>query len=110
MNDVKVSVFVAADFSMTPGPRNRSEGEFSGEQFLDEILRPRYKEAREKGLRLFVDLDGAEGYATSFLEAAFGGLSREFPANEILACLDLKSDEEPYLLDEINEYIKDARA
>jgi hypothetical protein len=54
-------------------------------------------------------LDGTAGYATSFLEAAFGGLAREFGKDTVLDCLKFKSDEEPYLIDEIKGYIKDVQ-
>ena len=47
-----------------------------------------------------VDLDGTEGYATSFLEATFGGLAREFDAAEINRVIKFKSDDEPFLIQE----------
>jgi STAS-like domain of unknown function (DUF4325) len=56
-----------------------------------------------------VDLDGTEGYATSFLEATFGGLAREFVATDILKIITLKSEDEPFLIDEVRGYIADAR-
>lgn len=99
---------IAKDFSRTPGPRKISEGKYSGEDFL-KMLEPRYVDARGKGTKLLVDLDGAAGYATSFLEAAFGGLARKYPAAEILETIAFKSDDEPDLIDEIHEYIRDAR-
>ena len=105
---VKV-VSIAKEFSSTPGPRARDEGDFSGDQFLEEVLRPAYAQAVKEGSTLIVDLDGTEGYATSFLEATFGGLAREFDAAEILRVVTFKSDDEPYLIDEIKGYIADAR-
>jgi hypothetical protein len=54
-------------------------------------------------------LDDTAGYATSFLEAAFGGLAREYPIDEVLATLEFTSADEPYLPEEIREYIKEAR-
>ena len=105
-----MNLIVATEFSDTPGPRTREEGDFSGELFLDEFLRPRYQEAVKTGDTLLVDLDGTEGYATSFLESAFGGLSREFGADKVLKVIRLKSDDEPYLVEEITNYIKEAKA
>ena len=99
---------VAKDFSRTPGPRRRAEGKFSGEEFLD-MLKKRYVEAVENKSVLIIDLDGAAGYATSFLEAAFGGLAREFDQEEVQQTLQIKSDEEPDLIDEIGRYITEAR-
>jgi hypothetical protein len=100
---------IAKDFSDTPGPRSREEGEFSGDQFLQDLLRPMYLKAKEKKEELTVDLDGTEGYATSFLEAAFGGLAREFASEEIFGVIRFKCDDEPYLEEEIKRYIKEAR-
>ena len=99
---------VARDFSRTPGPRRRTEGKFSGEEFLV-LLKTRYVEAVETKAVLIIDLDGAAGYATSFLEAAFGGLAREFDPEEVQRTLKIKSDEEPDLVDEIKSYIAEAR-
>jgi hypothetical protein len=100
---------IAKEFSETPGPRARDEGDFSGDQFLEDVLRPAYVQAVKEGSILIVDLDGTEGYATSFLEATFGGLAREFDAAEILRVITFKSDDEPFLIGEIKGYIADAR-
>jgi hypothetical protein len=97
------------EFSETPGPRAREEGPFSGDEFLATVLRPAYLQAREDGENLLVDLDGTEGYATSFLEATFGGLAREFEARDILKTISFKSEDEPFLINEIKGYIFEAR-
>jgi STAS-like domain of unknown function (DUF4325) len=99
---------VAKEFSETPGPRAREEGDWSGEQFLDEILAPKFEQAVREGTTLMVNLDGTEGYATSFLESAFGGLARRHSAKQVLEVLRFKSDDEPYLIDEIKKYVNDA--
>jgi hypothetical protein len=59
---------------------------------------------------LLIDLDDAEGYATSFLEEAFGGLARKYGAKAVLELLSFKSEDEPLLVDEIILYINDANA
>jgi hypothetical protein len=102
-------ISVAKDFSETPGPRVPEEGDYSGLQFLHDLLRPKYLKAIEDHTTLTIDLDGTEGYATSFLEAAFGGLAREFDASDVLKVIQFKSNDEPYLVQEIIKYMKDAR-
>jgi hypothetical protein len=97
------------DFSATPGHRSREDGPFSGDQFLDEVLRPSYEQALSSKQKLFVDLDGTAGYATSFLEASFGGLAREHDIQEVLGNVEFKSEAEPYLPEEIRGYIRSAR-
>jgi hypothetical protein len=101
---------IASDFATAPGPRRRSEGRHSGEQFREELLAPQVREALKKREELTVDLDGTAGYGTSFLEEAFGGLLRidGFSIQELKSVLRLISNEEPDLLDEIEEYISDA--
>jgi hypothetical protein len=109
MNLPQLMIRVASEFSETPGPRSRDEGDYSGQQFLEEILRPRFEEARNTKQKLIIDLDGTDGYATSFLESAFGGLARIYEPREIIETIALKSNEEPYLVMEIKQYIKEAR-
>lgn len=100
---------VAKEFSSVPGPRSRDEGPFSAEQFLDELLHPKFDLAESAGETLLVDLDGGCGYATSFLEEAFGGLARKLSSSErVLNILRIKSDEEPYLQDDVTKYVREA--
>jgi hypothetical protein len=98
---------VAREFSETPGARNATDGPFSGEQFLEQLLDPRFERALKAGGQLLVNLDGTAGYATSFLEAAFGGLARHHGAAAVRRVLLLKTEEEPYLEAEIMKYIDD---
>ena len=59
---------------------------------------------------LFIDLDGTAGYGTSFLEEAFGGLIREdrFSYDVITSTVEYKSDEEEYLIEDTQAYLKEA--
>ena len=102
---------IAKEFSTTPGPRHESEGPFSGEIFRKNTLAPLVKKAINENQILTIDLDGTEGYGTSFLEEAFGGLIRSehisFKALE--EHLNYISIEEPYLIDDIHEYLNDAK-
>lgn len=102
-------IAIAKDFSDTPGPRSKVEGDFSGEDFLDKLLLPAYEQAVAEDGALLIDLDGTEGYATSFLESAFGGLARKFPPEEVLSRITFKADDEPSLVDEIRKYVLEAR-
>jgi len=66
-------ITIAKDFSPFPAGRYVSDGPNSGERFRDEILYPALKESSS----VTVDMDGALGYGSSFLEEAFGGLIRK---------------------------------
>ncbi|WP_424964065.1 STAS-like domain-containing protein [Ekhidna sp.] len=105
-----IEIKISTDFSLTPGPRYIHEGKNSGEKFRKEVLFPKMKEALAKKISITVNLDGTDGYGTSFLEESFGGLIRnnELDYKEIMANLTLISDEEEYLIDDVHEYLKDA--
>jgi hypothetical protein len=110
MNVAEKTIYlnVANDFSRTPGPRFHTEGKYSGEEFREKILKRLFQQAISDGATLHIDLDGGYGYATSFLEEAFGGLAREFPADQVLRTLSFKSEEEPYLVGDIQGFIRKA--
>ena len=103
-----VTVNVAKEFSLYPGERYRKHGPHSGEAFREELLEPRFKQALEQGQKLLVNLDGTDAYGTSFLEEAFGGLARQYGAQEVLARLELQTLDEPLLEYEIETYIRNA--
>ena len=101
-----INVSIAKDFSKTPGSRYKKEGDFSGEQFFEEILDPAFAKAIIENKKIIVDLDGTVGYGTSFLEEIFGGLARKYTSKKVLDILEVKSEEEDYLKKDIDEYIK----
>ena len=105
-----LTINIAGEFSKTPGGRYRAEGPFSGEQFREELLLPRFDEAVRQQVQLYVDLDGGYGYPSSFLEEAFGGLTRlKKSAALVENAIVFNSTEEPYLVDDVLRYIRDAR-
>jgi STAS-like domain of unknown function (DUF4325) len=65
-------VNIARDFSRSPAGRYESDGPYSGEAFRERWLRP----ALDGSDEVRVELDGALGFGSSFLEEAFGGLVR----------------------------------
>jgi hypothetical protein len=103
-------IIIARDFTRIPGPRYKDEGDFSGQFFREAILAPQIAKAISEGGKLRVVLDGTEGYGTSFLEEAFGGLIREDKMNyqEICDALELVSTESEDLVREIEKDLLDA--
>ena len=67
-----IEIHIAEDFSRVPAGRYRNDGPRSGEAFRRDHLAPALREAD----KVVVHLDGVEGYGSSFLEEAFGGLVR----------------------------------
>lgn len=107
MESIKISI--ANDFSKTPGPRYIKEGSFSAELFLRDILDEKFKEALEINKKIIFDLDGTLGYATSFLEETFGGLARKYGSEKVESIIEVNSMEEPWLIDDIKNYIEDVK-
>jgi len=103
-----IKINIAEDFSETPGARYRSDGDFSGQEFFEDILEAKYLKL-ENNDKLLINLDGTDGYATSFLDEAFGGLARKYGKTKILRCIKFESDEEPILIEEIKTYIDEAK-
>lgn len=101
-----ISINIAQDYTKTPGGRFIKEGEFSGEDFREKLLKPKYEEAIQKGSNLEINLDGGYGYGSSFLEESFGGLVRELGTIDI-SKIDIVSEEEPQLVIDVKKYITD---
>lgn len=91
MSTIRISV--ASDFSPFPAGRYRADGPFPGEVFRDEKLIP----ALQVNDEVIVDLDGANGYGSSFLEEAFGGLVRSgFSESDLRRRLKIESSRQSY--------------
>jgi len=104
-----IVIKVSEEFTKTPGARHKTDGNFSGEQFLQELLKPKYEAAIAGSTNLIVDLDGGYGYATSFLEESFGGLARDVGISDVQKNVSFVSEDEPGLVDEIEKYIANAK-
>ena len=96
-----MNINICKDYTDTPGGRYISQGEFSGEDFRNKLLKPKYLEAVEKNEKLKIDLDGGYGYGSSFLEEDY---------KQALEIIQIKSNDEPSLIEDITKYIKDAIA
>lgn len=105
----RVVISMKTDFCLTPGPRYRREGEHSGEEFRIKILEPKFEQILLEKKKLIIDLDGTFGYGTSFLEEVFGGLARKYGNINIMDHLEIVSEEEPYLIADIEKYTTEAR-
>jgi hypothetical protein len=105
-----VRVSICSDFNERPGGRFPWEGPNSGEEFREKVLVHRYREARDSGANLIVDLDGTSGYASSFLEEAFGGMIRKRYAekDDLLRRLTILSGAQPKWVQRVERYIRQA--
>jgi|1186.fasta_scaffold1117858_1 hypothetical protein len=102
---MKTEINVGRDFSPVPAGRRKEDGPFSGESFRERFL----TDAIRNNVKVTVDLSGTEGYGSSFLEEAFGGLVRELglPAHKIRSLLKLETKDPRFrsYVDEAYSYL-----
>ena len=102
---------IAEEYTTTPGARYKKDGAFSGEDFREKYLEPLFASGDRSPIT--INLDGTMGYATSFLEESFGGLVRKFgdkyTNKDVLDRFIFISNEEPACVNEIEQYILEAR-
>lgn len=92
MEEILIKV---ADFTEYPDVRYIEQDEKSGEEYYYEIIKPNFDTALAKKKILCVDLDNTAGYASSFLDEAFGNLVYDFEYVKIIMHLKLISIQEP---------------
>ena len=108
ISDPKFTIYVR-DFTSTPGPRMIQDGPHSGEEFRDKHLLPKFQKAVEEGVCLNVILEETKGYASSFLEEAFGGLIRKgCRKKDVKKYLKNHSTDRPWYVCEVRRYIDQA--
>lgn len=74
---------IAKDYSTTLGGRWIKLGYYSGEEFYNNILEPKYLEASKADDKLIIELDGTTGYPSSFLDQSFGELARKYGSENV---------------------------
>lgn len=94
METQKTVTYNIVDFSQSPGPRYCNQGDDSGEMFYHDVLNKIFADAYSSGSKLCVNLDGADGYASSFLDEAFGNLVYDFTAAVVNDRLHIISNDE----------------
>lgn len=105
---IVITLSVAKDYSDTPGGRYITDGPYSGEDFRETVLLPKYEEAVKLGEKLLIDLDGTFGYPSSFRDEAFGGLAKIKGAEAVLRVLEFVSLDQPSLIRDIEKDIRDS--
>ena len=93
--------FSVIDYSQSPGPRYCAQGDDSGEDFYHSKLNALFAEAYKQNAVLVITLDGADGYASSFLDEAFGNLVYDFGEEVVKEHLVIVSNDEEVWLEMI---------
>jgi len=104
--EIKDMIIMKDEFGKTPGSRYTKDGGFSGQKFLDELLRPRFENAVVNVYILLIDLDNVWGYPSSFVSGSFGKLSLEKGSDLLLKHIRFKSRDNPLREDIIIAEIK----
>ncbi|MRS02704.1 DUF4325 domain-containing protein, partial [bacterium] len=102
--DAIIQINIAKDFTRSPGGRKKEDGDFSGEEFREKFLEPAFED-RTNTSKIRIIMDGCYGFPTSFLEESFGGLARKYGKKDVINRIELISEEEPLLIEEIISYI-----
>lgn len=104
MSDIMINV--SQSFTKMPCVRNRDDGDFSGQEFREDVLVP----ALNSGSKVIVDLRGVLALGSSFLDEAFAGLVRNhgFTAKDLHRRLEVKFELQSYI-DDIWRRIDGAR-
>ncbi|WP_289062678.1 STAS-like domain-containing protein [uncultured Zobellia sp.] len=104
-----VEINILTDFSFTPGARDYEDGKESGLEFYEKLLKMKFEEALSQEVKLKVNLDGVEGYPSSFLSESFGLLGNEFGAENVWKNLIIVSNEVPKYIKKIEGYVFEKR-
>jgi hypothetical protein len=100
------TICIATAFSPVPAGRHLTDGPYPGAKFRDEILLP----ALAAYDVVTIDLDGTEGYGSSFLEETFGGLVRKgFSEEQLRRRLRIRSTRQSYE-ERVWNYVRNAAA
>ena len=100
------TIDVASEFSRYPDGRVDADGPFNGAAFRSKLLVPAIAASLISREKVVVRFDGTRGVSSSFLDEAFGGLSRTegFGSADLAELLQLES-EDSSIPAEIKEYI-----
>ncbi|PBQ30547.1 hypothetical protein CNR22_01765 [Sphingobacteriaceae bacterium] len=89
-------ISILNNYSEYPGLRNCNISEHSGEEFYHVVLNKEFKDSFEKSETVQINLDGTGGYASSFLDEAFGNLVYDFSLENVKKYVEIISEEEPH--------------
>ena len=103
-----IIIRISKDYTEEPGGRYKKDGAFSGEEFRETILYPKYREAIQSGEKIQINLDDCYEFPSSFIEEAFGGLARQTKNVNLLNYFEFISEDEPSLVDKIKRCIANA--
>ena len=101
-----IKYLFAKEYSKYPGGRFKKLGEFSGEDFRDEVLRDIF-ESDDKSIE--IDATGViTSFTPSFLDECFGELAKEYGIEKFNQKVKLFSSDNPGLSEKMMYYVERA--
>ena len=94
------------EFTDCPGGRLEIHGEFSGQEFRERFLRP----ALDVYDHVILNLDGAIGFPSSFIDEVFGVLAEQVGYDKLKQKLQINLTDDPLALKEIDDCMLAHRA
>ena len=91
-----ITLNIFEDYSEYTGLRHCNISDNSGEDFYHRVLNSKFKEAYESNQKLVVVLDRVDGYASSFLDEAFGNLVYDYSFEIVKGIVEIISEQEPH--------------
>lgn len=94
----------AKEFSPYPGPRFKDVGEYSGEEFRDDVLEKHFQTNQP----ILLNVDGVLlSFGPSFLSEAFGQIAMKYGFNKFHEIVKVKNDTEKgkFFEKKMNEYV-----
>jgi len=92
---IKDTLIISTEFSRKLGARYKKDGDNSGEEFLEDYLKPRLTKAIAGNYKLKIILDNVLGYPSSFVSGSFGKLSLELTSAVLLKHIEFESEDNP---------------
>ena len=87
------------EFTDCPGGRLEIHGDYSGQEFREKILKPALQEFDH----VVLNMNGAVGFPSSFIDEVFGLLATEMGYDNLTEKLSIELSDDPLALKEINE-------
>ncbi len=111
-NKQQIIINIAKDFTVYPGARYRSDGKHSGEQFYEDVLKPKMdKVINDPKTTITINFDGTFGYASSFISEVFLRVAKDYKNKElVLRKLKFISNDDPLLIRSIHQIIENTVA
>ena len=100
------TIHFTEEFTDTPGGRYRRHGNFSGEQFREDILRP----ALDQNDLVILDLNGAFSFPPSFIDESLGVLLDQLGEEALQKKLKIELADNPLAQRKISETFKEHAA